>query len=107
MGAGNLAGARDQFRAGRVVEPENPAVRYQSAVVSYGLGEYLSSRAFLERLFGTGNESADSLLLAVRTERKLGADDLAAEYAAKLRGSYPGSEQIRQLDALMSNTGNG
>jgi len=107
MGAGDLAGARDQFRAVLVVEPENTAVLYQSAVVSYGLGEYLSARAFLERTFSAGDESADSLLLAVRTERKLGADDLAAEYAAKLRGSYPGSEQIRQLDALMSNTGNG
>ncbi|HCX87982.1 MAG TPA: type IV pilus biogenesis/stability protein PilW [Gammaproteobacteria bacterium] len=107
MGAGDLAGARDQFRAVLVVQPDNTTVLYQSAVVSYRLGEYLSARAFLERMFGAGGESADSLLLAVRTERKLGADDLAAEYAAKLRGSYPGSEQIRQLDVLMSNTGNG
>ena len=107
MGAGDLTGARDQFRAALVVEPENIAVLYQSALVSYRLGEYLSARAFLERMFGSGGASAEGLLLAVHTERKLGADDLAAEYASKLRGTYPGSDQIRQLDALMSDNGNG
>ncbi len=107
MGAGDLTGARDQFRAALVVEPENIAVLYQSALVSYRLGEYLSARAFLERMFGSGGDSAEGLLLAVHTERKLGADDLAAEYAAKLRGTYPGSDQIRQLDALMSDNGDG
>ena len=105
MESGDLTGARDQFRAALVVEPENPTVLYQSALVSYRLGEYMSARAFLERMFGTGSASAEGLLLAVYTERKLGVDDLEAEYAAKLRGSYPGSEQIRQLDRLMSDNG--
>ena len=105
MESGDLTGARDQFRAALLVEPENPTVLYQSALVSYRLGEYMSARAFLERMFGTGSASAEGLLLAVYTERKLGVDDLATEYAAKLRGSYPGSEQIRQLDGLMSDIG--
>ena len=107
MKAGDLMGAREELRAALLVEPDNIAVLYQSALVSYRLGEYLSARAFLERMFGTGSASAEGLLLAVYTERKLGADGLAAEYAAKLRGSYPGSEQIRQLDGLMSDNADG
>ena len=67
----------------------------------------VSARAFLERKFGAGGVTADSLLLAVRTERKLGADDLAKEYAARLRSAYPGSEQAQQLNVLMSKSGNG
>jgi len=107
MGAGNLIGARDQFRAALDAEPENSALLYQSALVSFRLGEYLSARAFLERMLGSGSITAEGLLLAIHTERKLGADDFVAEYAAKLRRAYPGSEQMRQLDALMSDNGDG
>lgn len=107
MGAGELRAARDQFRAALAAEPDSTAVLYQSARVSYQLEEYLSARAFLERMFGAGGVTADSLLLAVRTERKLGADDLAMEYAARLRSTYPGSEQVQQLNVLMSKSGNG
>ena len=106
MGAGELRAARDQFRAALVAEPDSTAVLYQSALVSFRLEEYLSARAFLQRMFGAGGITADSLLLAVRTERKLGADDLAMEYAARLRSTYPGSEQAQQLNVLMSKNGN-
>ena len=80
---------------------------YQAALVSFRLEEYLSARAFLERMFGAGGITADSLLLAVRTERKLGADDLVMEYAARLRSTYPGSDQVQQLNILMNKNGNG
>lgn len=107
MGAGDFRAAQDQFRAALAAEPESTAVLYQSARVSFQLEEYLSARAFLERMFGAGGVTADSLLLAVRTERKLGADDLATEYAARLRSAYPASEQVQQLNVLMSKSGNG
>jgi Tfp pilus assembly protein PilF len=65
------------------------------------LGENLSARAFLERYFGTGTASADSLLLAVRNEQKLRAKDLVVQYASKLRSDYPASEQVEELRAIM------
>ena len=107
MGAGEFRAAQDQFRAALVAEPQSTAVLYQSAWASFQLEEYLSARAFLERMFGAGGVSADSLLLAVRTESKLGAEDLAKEYAARLRSAYPGSEQVEQLNVLMSRGDNG
>lgn len=107
IGAGEFRAAQEQFRAALVAKPKSTPVLYQSARASFKLEEYFSARAFLERMFGAGGVTADSLLLAVRTERKLGADDLAKEYAARLRSAYPGSEQVEQLNVLMSRGDNG
>ena len=108
MGVGEFGAAQEQFHAALVAELKSTAVLYlQLARASFGLEEYFSARAFLERMFGAGGVTADSLLLAVRTERKLGVDDLAKEYAARLRSAYPGSEQIEQLNVLMSEGDNG
>lgn len=101
MGVSDLIGAQDQFRAALVSRPNSGAILYQCAVVSFNLGENLSTRAFLERYFGTGPASADSLLLGVRNEQKLGAKDLVAQYASKLRSDYPTSEQVKELRAIM------
>ena len=107
LGAGDLLGAQGQLQAALAARPKAPAVLYQSAVVSFHLEKYLSTRAFLERLFSTGQVSAESLLLAVRAEHRLGAEDLAAQYAAQLRAGYPASPQADQLKVLMDNKGNG
>ena len=101
MGVSDLIGAQDQFRAALVSRPNSGAILYQCAVVSFNLGENLSTRAFLERYFGTGPASADSLLLGVRNEQKLGAKDLVAQYASKLRSDYPTSDQVKELRAIM------
>ena len=101
MGVSDLIGAQDQFRAALVSRPNSSAILYQCAVVSFNLGENLSARGFLERYFGTGPASADSLLLAVRNEQKLGAKDLVVQYASKLRSDYPASEQVEELKAFM------
>ena len=77
--SGEPKAAREQFREALLVQPANVAILYESAVASFELAEFLSARAFLQRLFATGQETADALLLAVRTETRLGADDLAQE----------------------------
>ena len=59
------------------------------------------SRGFLERFFGLGLISPESLLLATRNEQKLGAVDLVGQYATRLRKGYPSSTQAAQLDAVL------
>ncbi len=105
--AGDPVAARDQFRLALAAQPNNGAILYQSAVASFTLGEYLSSRAFLERFFAVVPATAEGLLLAARTETKLGATDLAKEYAARLREDFPASEQAAELQNIPTLNSNG
>jgi len=68
-------------------------VRYQS-------GNYLSARAFMQRYFDVGPETPQTLLLAVRVELALGADQAADEYAVRLKRRFPRSEQAAELAKL-------
>ena len=79
----------------------------QLAVASFELREFLSARAFLERLFATGWESPEGLLLAVQTETELGADNLALDYATRLKSNFPSSDESKRLMTLIGEVSNG
>ena len=81
--------------------PKNRFVLYESAVVSHELGKFLSARGYLERYFELGTPSADSLLLAVKNELRLGSKELVQLYAYQLRSSYPSSSQAKQARSLL------
>ncbi|HCV21720.1 MAG: type IV pilus biogenesis/stability protein PilW [Arenicellales bacterium] len=98
---GELKSAREYLGRALAAQPESGPILYQSAVVGYGLGNHLSARGFLERFFGLGLTSPESLLLATRNEQKLGAVDLVGQYATRLRKGYPSSTQAAQLDAVL------
>jgi len=61
----------------------------------------------LERFFAVVPATAEGLLLAARTETKLGATDLAREYAARLREDFPASEQAAELQNIPTLNSNG
>jgi len=107
LDAGDPMAAREQFRQALSAQPTNGVILYQSAVASFALGEYLSARAFLERFFAAVPATADGLLLAVQTETKLGAGDLARQYASQLRKDFPSSEQAGQLKNIATVNSNG
>lgn len=94
------AGAEKYFRAVLEQNPAVPLALYYMADINYKKGNYLSARAFIERFFGAGAESPQSLLLAARIETRLNADDVASEYARRLRAKFPSSEQAAQLKEL-------
>lgn len=94
------AGAEKYFRA---VLKQNPSVSlalYYMAKINYDNGSYMSARAFIERFFSAGPESPQSLLLAARIETRLDSDDIAKDYARRLRAKFPSSEQAAQLKEL-------
>ena len=71
------------------------------AVISFEEENYLSARAYLERYFAVGPETAQSLLYAVKVEQQLGATDLAIDYARKLRAQYPRSSEADEAALLV------
>ena len=81
--------------------PENRFILYESAVVSYELGKFLSARGYLERYLEHGTPSADSLLLAVKNELRLGSNELVQLYAYQLRSKYPTSLQAQKARSLL------
>ena len=107
LAAGDPREARDYFRIALTGQPNNRVILYQSAVASFELREFLSARAFLERLFATGWESPEGLLLAVQTETELGADNLALDYATRLKSNFPSSDESKFLITLIGEISNG
>lgn len=94
---GNPVAAEKYFRA---VLKQNPSVSlalYYMAQINYDNGNYLSARAFIERFFSQEPETPESLLLAARIETRLQADEVAKDYARRLRAKFPSSEQATQL----------
>jgi type IV pilus assembly protein PilF len=57
----------------------------------------MQARGYLGRFMANTNASPDSLLLAVKIERKAGDYRAADDYAAQLRHDFPDSPQARQL----------
>jgi len=70
---------------------------YQMAQISYETGEILSARAFLKRFHTVAKFTPQSLLLAIKVERKLGNRDGVASYQMQLRGSFPDSMEVKLL----------
>lgn len=94
---GNPVAAEKYFRA---VLKQNPSVSlalYYMAQINYDNGNYLSARAFIERFFSQEPDTPESLLLAARIETRLQADEVAKDYARRLRAKFPSSEQATQL----------
>lgn len=69
----------------------------QLADVAYAQGNYLQSRAFVERYLASGQATPDALWLGVQAERALGEAQAAADYAQQLRTQFPESVELRLL----------
>ena len=95
--AKDAAKAEAYFRQALAVRPTFPDALLQMADLAFERDDALQGRAFLQRYFQATAETPDALLLAVRVERSLGDTAAANEFAARLRKSFPASEQARQL----------
>lgn len=86
---GQRVPAEQSFRKALNYNPRFARALMQLASMSYEVGDYLRARAFNQRLEAQGHRSADSLLLALRTEHALGDARSARKYADLLRAQYP------------------
>lgn len=91
------AGAEQYFRRSLQVNPSFPDALYQMAQLSYKQKRYLEARAFIERYNQVAQPRPEVLLLGVQTERALGDQQGAADYAKQLMKLFPTSPQVQQL----------
>jgi type IV pilus assembly protein PilF len=75
-------------------EPGNPAINTSLADIYYRRNELSRAEFYINRALKAENLPADTLWLAVRIERKLGNDVMAANYANQLRRRYPESPEF-------------
>ena len=79
------------------INPKLAPALFKLARMKYDAKNYLSSRAYIERLFAVTEPQPDSLLLAYQIESNLNAHDVAAEYRTKLMKGFPASTQARSI----------
>jgi len=77
--------------------PRYATALMEMAKLSYENGEYLSSRAYLQRYLAVAGPTPSSLWLGIRTESQLGDRDAVASYSMMLRNQYPDSQEIQLL----------
>lgn len=92
--------AAEYFRAALKIVPKQPTALINMARLSLEDGQALAARGFMQRYLEVAKDTPDVLLLAFRIERAMGAKDGQANYAVKLRGKYPDSNEVRELRAL-------
>lgn len=89
--------AEKELRKALSIDPTLPNALLEMADLSYGQGENLQARGYLQRYLEVGRHTARSLWLGIRIERKLGDVDAVASYALALRERFPDSEETRLL----------
>jgi type IV pilus assembly protein PilF len=94
---GDLESAEQHFRRALAVKPQFQDALLALAELQLGAGRSLPARAFLERYFAAGGQSAQALWLGVQVEHALGNAAGADDYAERLKDQYPTSRQTRDL----------
>lgn len=92
--------AEGYFKAALKANPRVPAALYHMAAINYGRNNYLPARGYIERFFSINAETAESLLLASKIEKRLGDIDVATDYARRLKAKFPGSDEAAQLKGM-------
>jgi type IV pilus assembly protein PilF len=89
--------AETYFRAALDKNPRFVPALAAMARLSFDQGQFEQTQGFLDRFEKIAGHNAGSLLLAVRTEAKLGDRDAASSYAMQLRNKYPESREAAEL----------
>lgn len=90
----DFAKAESYFLRAFEQDPANPAINTRLADIYYRRKEMPRAEFYINRALKAENPPADTLWLAVRIERRLGNDVMAANYANQLRRRYPESPEF-------------
>lgn len=93
------------FRQALAKNPRFAEALWQMADLGFERGNLLQARAFLERHMDNASATPEALWLGVRMEQSLGHDDVARNYAGRLKTEFPTSVQTRLLLELEQNDG--
>lgn len=95
--SGELAVAEDNLQRALRLDPNLPIALLQFAQLRYTQGRYDEARRLLTQHAAVARPSAESLWLALRVERRLGARAAEQSYAIQLRRRFPNSPEFQQL----------
>jgi len=92
--------AEEYFRNALRVRSEYRDALWQMTTMQFEREEFLSARAFLQRLAEQGELDSRELFIGVRIEEALGDQTQAQRYANRLKSKYPDSEHKQRLAEL-------
>ena len=105
--AGSCALGRDDYEAADrylrqalSYDPQFSDALLSLAALNFEQGEYLRSRAFLQRYEISGEESVESLMLGYRIESQLNNDREAVRYRTQIIQLFPGTPEAAELQGL-------
>lgn len=78
-------------------QPEYAPALLKMGMVSFAAGNYLATRAYVQRYQQVADHSAESLWLAIRAEFELKDHQAWGNYALQLKNGFPDSEQTLLL----------
>jgi type IV pilus assembly protein PilF len=95
--AGRLAEAQTQYRRALAANPRFGPALLKMAELATKQGNANEAKHYLDGYFQANAPTAEALLLAIRTERKLGNAKAAATYEQVLRKSFPNAPEIKEI----------
>lgn len=96
--AGNVAVAEASLTKAFELDPANPVVTYNLALVLFGKGDLSRAQFHLHRLNGSVHANAESLWLGIRVENRMGNNIGVRGLSEQLRLKYPKSTERQKLD---------
>lgn len=89
--------AEQYWRKALELQPQFAPALLQMARLNVQREQFLSARAYIQRLHAATRPSPESLMLGIQTERALGDRNAEASYLMLLRNQYPESPQAKQI----------
>ena len=91
----DLVRAEGYLRNALHYNPRLPKSLIGMARLTFAKGEYLSTRAYIQRYLELSRHTPQSLWLAIRAERKLGDNNAVASYGMQLKSNFPDAPETR------------
>jgi type IV pilus assembly protein PilF len=99
---GEIEMAEHYFEEALKRDPGIGATLIQMSELSYGQGNYMPARGYLNRYLESNRHSSKSLWLGIRIERELGDKDAVSSYALLLRNQFTGSKEAELLSQSLN-----
>ncbi len=91
----NLERAEGYLRSALRLNPRLPKSLLAMARISFAKGDYLSTRAYLQRYLELARHTTESLWLGIRAERLLGDNNAVASYGMQLKANFPDAPETK------------
>lgn len=95
---GNIPAAERALTRAFELDPANPVVGYNLALVLFGKGDWAKAQFHLHRLNASTYANAESLWLGIRVEQRMGNQIGVRNLAEQLRLKFPKSPERQSLE---------